>query len=114
MYNQTLAVLRSVAERNMLRILVTAYSSTGSNSTETEHCKNPHGPHINMDDTYMYSALPDVYGPLYLISKAQHARLKSWRVGKIVENGFKRMNKKNQICLHHLQVYTISSSNLPL
>jgi hypothetical protein len=43
---------------------------------------------------WWYSALPDVYGPLYLISKAQCTRLNSWRVGKIVENGFKRMNKK--------------------
>jgi hypothetical protein len=62
----------------------------------------------------LYSALPDVYGPLHLIScKAQRTRLKSWRVGKIIENGFKRMNIKNQICLHHLQIYAIFSSNLP-
>jgi hypothetical protein len=30
--------------------------------------------------TYAYSALPDVYGPLHLIPKAQCTRLKSWRV----------------------------------
>jgi hypothetical protein len=44
----------------------------------------------------MYSALPDVYGPLYLIPKAQLTILKSWRVGKIIENGFKRMNIKKK------------------
>jgi hypothetical protein len=40
----------------------------------------------------MYSALPDVYGPLHVIPKAQSTRLKSWRVGKIIEKCFKRMN----------------------
>jgi hypothetical protein len=35
------------------------------------------------------------------------------RVGKIMENGFERMNIKKQSCLHHLQIYTIFSSNHP-
>jgi hypothetical protein len=34
----------------------------------------------------VYSALPDVYGLLHFIRKAQHTRVKSWRVGKIIEN----------------------------
>jgi hypothetical protein len=38
-----------------------------------------------------YSALPDVYGQLHLISNTQNISLKSWWVGKIIEHGFKRM-----------------------
>jgi hypothetical protein len=39
----------------------------------------------------VYSALPDVYGQLYLIPNTQNISLKSWWVGKIIEHGFKRM-----------------------
>jgi hypothetical protein len=39
----------------------------------------------------MYSALPDVYGQLHLISNTQNISLKSWWVGKIIEHGFKTM-----------------------
>jgi hypothetical protein len=61
----------------------------------------------------MYSALPDVYDPLHLIPKAQCTRLKSWRVGKIIENGFKRMNiKKSNLYLSPSNLYYLFQRNM--
>jgi hypothetical protein len=62
--------------------------------TLTNICANwpRRGGFTNQRKYCLYSALPDVYGPLHLIPKAQRTSLKSWRVGKIIENGFKRMN----------------------
>ena len=42
----------------------------------------------------MYSDLPDFYGPLQVIPKAQPSGLKLFRVGKIMENWLKRINIK--------------------
>ncbi|PLW47244.1 hypothetical protein PCANC_12434 [Puccinia coronata f. sp. avenae] len=46
---------------------------------------------ISKKEVEEYSALPDVYGQLHLISNTQNIILKSWWVGKIIEHGFKRM-----------------------
>jgi hypothetical protein len=46
---------------------------------------------IEANTPFLYSALPDVYGQLHLISNTQNISLKSWWVGKIIEHGFKRI-----------------------